>query len=85
MISVRSLEEFNTLEELRRRERGLAEIIENASMGMPRVGVDQTLGGMPTVPIRPASVEGCANSRGKKEAVEPEVMKDHHPSGRSPR
>ena len=38
-----SLEELNTLEELRRRERELADFIENASMGLHWVGADGTI------------------------------------------
>jgi len=40
---------------------------------------------MPTVPAQPASVKGCANTRGKKGAGEPEMVKDEFPSGTSPR
>jgi hypothetical protein len=40
--------------------------------------------GLPTIPIQPASVKGCANRRAKKEAGEPEMVKDVYPSGTSP-
>ncbi len=43
VIPERSLEESNTLEELRRRERELADFIENASMGLHWVGADGTI------------------------------------------
>jgi hypothetical protein len=39
----RSLEESVTLEELRRRERELADFIENASVGLHWVGADGTI------------------------------------------
>jgi PAS domain S-box-containing protein len=42
-IPERSLEELNTLEELRRRERELADFIENASVGLHWVGADGTI------------------------------------------
>ena len=37
--------------------------------------------GMPTVPIQPASVKGCADKRTKKEAgePEPEMVTDPYP------
>jgi len=41
--------------------------------------------GMPTVPVQPASVKGCADRRGKKEAGEPETVQGRYPSGLSPR
>jgi membrane-associated phospholipid phosphatase len=41
--------------------------------------------GMPTVPIQPGSVKGCAAEVAKKPAEEPEMVKDRYPSGRSPR
>lgn len=40
---------------------------------------------MPTVPAQPGSVRGCANRRSKKDAEEPETVKDRYPSGTSPR
>jgi hypothetical protein len=40
VIPERSFEELNTLEELRWRERELADFIENASMGLHWVGPD---------------------------------------------
>jgi PAS domain S-box-containing protein len=43
IIPERSLEESNTLEELRRRERELADFIENASVGLHWVGADGTI------------------------------------------
>ena len=43
VISERSLNELNNLEELRRRERELADFIENASMGLHWVGADGTI------------------------------------------
>ncbi|HEX8749376.1 MAG TPA: PAS domain-containing protein, partial [Pyrinomonadaceae bacterium] len=43
VIPERSSEELNTLEELRRRERELADFIENASMGLHWVGADGTI------------------------------------------
>jgi PAS domain S-box-containing protein len=43
VIPERSLEELNTLEELRRREHELADFIENASMGLHWVGADGTI------------------------------------------
>jgi PAS domain S-box-containing protein len=42
-IPDRSLEESMTLEELRRRERELADFIENASVGLHWVGADGTI------------------------------------------
>jgi hypothetical protein len=43
VIPERSLDELNTLEELRRRERELADFIENASVGLHWVGADGTI------------------------------------------
>jgi hypothetical protein len=43
LIPERSLEESNTFEELRRREREPADFIENASVGLHRVGADGTI------------------------------------------
>jgi PAS domain S-box-containing protein len=43
IIPERSLEESQTLEELRRRERELADFIENASVGLHWVGADGTI------------------------------------------
>jgi PAS domain S-box-containing protein len=43
VIHERSSEELNTLEELRRRERELADFIENASIGLHWVGADGTI------------------------------------------
>ena len=43
VIPERTLEELNTLEELRRRERELADFIENASIGLHWVGADGTI------------------------------------------
>jgi PAS domain S-box-containing protein len=43
VIPERPLEELNTLEELRRRERELADFIENASVGLHWVGADGTI------------------------------------------
>ena len=43
LIPERSLEESNTFEELRRRERELADFIENACVGLHRVGADGTI------------------------------------------
>jgi PAS domain S-box-containing protein len=43
VIHGRSPEELNTLEELRRRERELADFIENASIGLHWVGADGTI------------------------------------------
>jgi membrane-associated phospholipid phosphatase len=40
---------------------------------------------MPTVPIQPGSVKGCANTVAKKEERGSDVVKDRYPSGRSPR
>ena len=41
--------------------------------------------GMPTVPIQPPWVKGCAKKRGERGKEEPETVKDRYPSGTSPR
>ena len=79
MISVRALEELNTLEELRRRERELADFIENASIGLHWVGADQTLSGVGNCPpkisthLRLAIVKQFIEAQGGQAAVESEL------------